>query len=277
MYFITKGGLDYKQEDKEVVAVEKGTWLCEAVLWTSWTHCGTARANTECRLLVLDAAKFQDIVGNFPSEHASQYASEYVDLINTLEPVNLSDLHMESEAVDEVLERVFPEENEGDSDDEVEDGCQSTPSVWSKFALGGATNGNDSPEALRVRSPELKDGERNRLSETMEQRQSRGRKNSALSWSSSSKSRRHSANVSRSSKRENQSVGKVSRHSSRASWKPSNSKKQKVGFHMSWGLGIAARQFAHPTNRRSSQNADGHVSTAAANRGSCDRSFVVPA
>mmetsp|Transcript_22331 Transcript_22331/g.40637 ORF Transcript_22331/g.40637 Transcript_22331/m.40637 type:complete len:899 (-) Transcript_22331:34-2730(-) len=267
MYWITRGGIDYKQEDKEMVAVEKGTWLCEAVLWTSWTHCGTARANTECRLLVLDATKFQEIVGSFPSDHAAQYASEYVDLINSQGPINLSDLHMDGEAVDEVLERVFPEENDDDEDDECDvlDGTHSAePEGKHILKVGGsltATESRDSYGFMEARSGDFKSSPVRDCSfpPDVQTRTSLGSTRSRNSTASG----RHSRGRGNSSSR-------GSRHSAKA-----GSKKQRVGFQF---MGAIVRLSAPVRNRISSNsqtaaNTTANTSVLSANRGS---SNVVP-
>merc|ERR1712032_935524 len=96
-----------------MVAVEKGKWLSEAVLWTTWTHAGIARSSAETRLLVLDAKQFQEIIGTFPSDHAKLYAAVFVDLLNLTEP---TDLGASVDDISRMITSAFPLD-ESDSDD----------------------------------------------------------------------------------------------------------------------------------------------------------------
>ncbi|CAK9016098.1 Protein ZINC INDUCED FACILITATOR-LIKE 1 [Durusdinium trenchii] len=57
-------GMNYKS-DRQLsplpVTIQEGTWLAEASLWLQWQHNGLGNTVTECDVLVLDAAKFQEI------------------------------------------------------------------------------------------------------------------------------------------------------------------------------------------------------------------------
>eukprot|EP00931_Biecheleriopsis_adriatica_P024060 TRINITY_DN15082_c0_g2_i2.p1 TRINITY_DN15082_c0_g2~~TRINITY_DN15082_c0_g2_i2.p1 ORF type:complete len:931 (+),score=181.71 TRINITY_DN15082_c0_g2_i2:33-2795(+) len=60
------GKLQYLQMtgEKRIIAPHKH-WLSEMTLWTDdWLHKGTARAETDCRILSLDVNKFRATVGN---------------------------------------------------------------------------------------------------------------------------------------------------------------------------------------------------------------------
>jgi len=121
VFFVTSGGLDYKKEDKDMMTVAKPSWLCEAVLWTAWTHCGTARAISESRLMVLDGQVFQDSICSFPSEHARDYAEAFVDLLNAADASELTDLALGPEEQNFLTEMVFPEEDSSEEESSEED------------------------------------------------------------------------------------------------------------------------------------------------------------
>merc|ERR1712032_925133 len=85
MFFVLNGELQYYVESTNCmpVVVTNKHWLSEATLWTSeWVHLGTLRASTECQLLALDSCKFQTIVSAFTSQHAGNYARDFVEFAN---------------------------------------------------------------------------------------------------------------------------------------------------------------------------------------------------
>lgn len=47
--------------------VEEGSWLCEAALWSIWTHVGSFVAVTACHLMCLHVATFWEAVSKFPN------------------------------------------------------------------------------------------------------------------------------------------------------------------------------------------------------------------
>jgi len=56
MFFMQSGLTKYQQEAcDEAVNVQRPQWLCEPVLWTTWTHYGTLQAVTESTLMAVDA------------------------------------------------------------------------------------------------------------------------------------------------------------------------------------------------------------------------------
>merc|ERR1712012_1137665 len=57
-------------------------WVAEAVLWTTWTHRGTLQVLTDCRMLALDAARFANLMGTFPTQHVVAYAERFVQHLN---------------------------------------------------------------------------------------------------------------------------------------------------------------------------------------------------
>mmetsp|Transcript_14225 Transcript_14225/g.40735 ORF Transcript_14225/g.40735 Transcript_14225/m.40735 type:complete len:1022 (+) Transcript_14225:2-3067(+) len=112
MYFIVNGGLHYSQPRRLATPASKGMWMCEAFLWTHWSHCGTARAAQTSRLLALDAEKFQTLVSTFPTPHARHYAELFVEAMNEFEIDELSDLETLLEELDDLIEEAFPVEEE---------------------------------------------------------------------------------------------------------------------------------------------------------------------
>jgi len=118
IYHLMNGRLIYQQAKRPPVYIEKGAWVCEANLWTRWTHIGTLRATSECRLLVLDAMKFQELVSSFPTEHASLYAQEFVDWLNVPD-AQQTDLGPNRDEAADLVVRAFPlEDNDEDEDGE---------------------------------------------------------------------------------------------------------------------------------------------------------------
>jgi len=86
MIFPLDGHLIYtpKREGYAQVAVTKGHWCCEAVLWCSWVHHGSLRAKIETEVIAMDASKFREVV----TEHfidlcyAQLYGAAFVKALN---------------------------------------------------------------------------------------------------------------------------------------------------------------------------------------------------
>lgn len=114
MWFIIRGSLSYKRQDEHQprrisVASQVGNWICEPVLWCSWIHCGVLRAESDCRLLVLDAATFQLIAPQFSTSdfQVGLYAAEFVGRLNKhLSDGTLSDIDETKESA-ATVEAVF--------------------------------------------------------------------------------------------------------------------------------------------------------------------------
>merc|ERR1712196_95562 len=82
MFFIQNGQLEYTAFNRSYT-VDNQEFLAEPCLWTAeWRHVGTLRALTTCRLLSVDAAKFQSTVCNSMSEYVIKYANGFVNLLN---------------------------------------------------------------------------------------------------------------------------------------------------------------------------------------------------
>lgn len=96
MYVVCSGTLEYIPLSGNVIEVFAAHWLSEAVLWTPWMHRGVLKATSEGRLCLLDALRFQEIVGCF--DHTPQqidpkhYASLYVKHLNALLDLNKLDM-----------------------------------------------------------------------------------------------------------------------------------------------------------------------------------------
>merc|ERR1712048_561401 len=78
----------YTSQSHNFYNLRQGSWCCEAVLWTPWTHHGTMTAKDNCRICVINASKFQEIVGFF--EHSMHfdprhYAEQFVEELNGTE------------------------------------------------------------------------------------------------------------------------------------------------------------------------------------------------
>merc|ERR1711976_483510 len=105
---------------EEPQRVGKGMWLAEGLLWTPWTHLGTATAESQlCELLLLDAKDFQDILVKFPSTHAMMYALAFVDALNS--EALTSDLPICERKLDKMIGKAFPVEDEDSESSEDSD------------------------------------------------------------------------------------------------------------------------------------------------------------
>eukprot|EP00931_Biecheleriopsis_adriatica_P110569 TRINITY_DN8485_c0_g2_i1.p1 TRINITY_DN8485_c0_g2~~TRINITY_DN8485_c0_g2_i1.p1 ORF type:complete len:1040 (+),score=206.77 TRINITY_DN8485_c0_g2_i1:125-3244(+) len=117
MYFVTGGGFQYLQK-QDIFNVKEGEWMCEAVLWTRWTHLGTAKAKKKTRLMTLDADAFQDFISTYPSVHASLYAMEFVEYLNGLNKEELRDTCPGEEEATVLVSRAFPEDESSSSEED---------------------------------------------------------------------------------------------------------------------------------------------------------------
>lgn len=84
MFFVCIGSLQYIAHSAEVLNVEERTWLSEAVIWTTWMHRGQLSGLRECRICVLEAPVFQQIVSKFehPDFEPRQYADAFIMNLN---------------------------------------------------------------------------------------------------------------------------------------------------------------------------------------------------
>jgi len=100
MYFIRVGRLVYssgfgkgsqKKRARQKTVVEDGQWLCEGALWTSFTHRGKLKAETECTLLLVNAPQFGEALMAFEDtwRPAADYAKGFVDNLNIQQDAKL--------------------------------------------------------------------------------------------------------------------------------------------------------------------------------------------
>lgn len=91
MYFVCSGNLSYIPMSGKVANIKEAQWLSETSLWARWMHRGVLQATADCRLLLLDAQTFQDIVSQFdvPDLDVKKYAEAYVRRLNQLEAEQL--------------------------------------------------------------------------------------------------------------------------------------------------------------------------------------------
>lgn len=116
MLFILDGKLTYGREDADesdiIVAQRCNRWAAEAVLWTSWAHVGTLRAENSTSIMLLDAACFQQIIHTFPTSHAHCYATEFVGTLNRQSnEQKLTDIGEATPELDQMVERIFCQES----------------------------------------------------------------------------------------------------------------------------------------------------------------------
>lgn len=85
MFFVISGGLHYVAASADVFVVEERTWISEAVIWTTWMHRGQLTAQRECRLCIIEAPAFQQVVSKFehPDFDPRYYAAAFVKDLNS--------------------------------------------------------------------------------------------------------------------------------------------------------------------------------------------------
>lgn len=95
MYFFISGELDYEYMPRPAsvtksIGVQRGDWICEAALWTTWRHVGELRAGvheSSCsELLSVNVKEFCQVVGGNSEAWvmASAYGARFVETINEL-------------------------------------------------------------------------------------------------------------------------------------------------------------------------------------------------
>jgi len=109
MFFMKSGVTKYQQEACfEEVSVQRLQWLCEPVLWTTWTHCGTLQAVTESTLMSVDAKQFQSVCSGAMITHLTTYAQVFVAHLNQTGEGCLTDIG-DIQPVDNASALAFPE------------------------------------------------------------------------------------------------------------------------------------------------------------------------
>eukprot|EP00928_Gymnodinium_smaydae_P005475 TRINITY_DN11861_c0_g1_i1.p1 TRINITY_DN11861_c0_g1~~TRINITY_DN11861_c0_g1_i1.p1 ORF type:complete len:902 (+),score=131.64 TRINITY_DN11861_c0_g1_i1:112-2817(+) len=136
MYFSVSGRLSYMQGRTEVQEpVEVGMWLSEAVLWTSWSHCGTLQARDDADILQMHATTFQTIMSKYPSHHMKAYAHHFVALLKTIPSHQLSDMPLGARG-DVLVGTAFADHSAEEEDDNEKrrSSVSSSPSIQGLFA-----------------------------------------------------------------------------------------------------------------------------------------------
>jgi len=95
-YFIIDGAFVYRQspefakvEHEEEVSTGAKVWVCEAVLWSHWTHVGDMIATTSSQLLTVDADQFLKVISkkSAVTEIAKQYGRQFhLRIISAIPP-----------------------------------------------------------------------------------------------------------------------------------------------------------------------------------------------
>jgi len=86
MYFVNRGRIRYiRMQDEVAVMAEKGSCLCEAVLWVNWYHRGDALATSESEVLTLEASMFGEVMRSNPKVQAlaADYAAFFIHGLNS--------------------------------------------------------------------------------------------------------------------------------------------------------------------------------------------------
>jgi len=151
MFFMKSGLTKYQQEAcKEVENVQRLQWLCEPVLWTQWTHCGTLQAVTESTLMAVDADQFQNVCSNGAVDtHLTRYAEVFVTLLNQQEEGCLTDIG-NNEPVDDAAAYAFPELYVDSDEEQCELKASPRGSLGSRGSFG-SHRGSHRRSALRQR------------------------------------------------------------------------------------------------------------------------------
>lgn len=86
MYIVTSGQLDYIPHSKshKQETLEKGRFLCEAALWTSWVTQGQLQGDTEATAVHVDGTKFRTTLASnaMHMQYARRYAKGFLDRLN---------------------------------------------------------------------------------------------------------------------------------------------------------------------------------------------------
>eukprot|EP00930_Biecheleria_cincta_P070435 TRINITY_DN58072_c0_g1_i1.p1 TRINITY_DN58072_c0_g1~~TRINITY_DN58072_c0_g1_i1.p1 ORF type:complete len:958 (-),score=147.18 TRINITY_DN58072_c0_g1_i1:93-2789(-) len=94
MVFVSRGILRYSTNNEGFETVGEGQWVSEHVLWTNWIYHGVLIAETACRLILVDASVFQDLVNEIQhcAVNFGAYANEFLTEINKQESIHRTDV-----------------------------------------------------------------------------------------------------------------------------------------------------------------------------------------
>jgi hypothetical protein len=84
-----------QEEEEESALFGEDSWACEAVLWTTWVHLGSAKAVTEGQMITLDHEVFSATVkrDRILWSQTQSYACKYVKWLNDQDSGALSDIY----------------------------------------------------------------------------------------------------------------------------------------------------------------------------------------
>lgn len=94
-FLVQSGALQYSHRYHGHTIVKEGSWISEPVLWTSWTHMGTAHAFSESVIDALDHKKFLDFLGESAVDlsHPAHYAHLFLEHLKSLNREDLTDVN----------------------------------------------------------------------------------------------------------------------------------------------------------------------------------------
>lgn len=140
MYFVKSGTLDYAAEDLnaeggvgKVEQVDVSAWFCDPALFTPWEHFGTMTARTDCEILVMNAEVFVSIAIQAEKHGvpAYKFGYKYLELLNTIEEAEITDLHIKSIDLEVLTMEIFNEQDKpegaGHTRNEKDDGFGAWP------------------------------------------------------------------------------------------------------------------------------------------------------
>lgn len=112
MFFLTSGKLTYTMENGDPIPVQHPAYFSEMVLWTPWSHNGTMRARSDCKILLLDFEKFHEVVAHAKNcqLEVCKYAERAIHILNKyFNKDTRSDLNSGKYNERRMTKRVFPE------------------------------------------------------------------------------------------------------------------------------------------------------------------------
>jgi len=138
LLFVTSGTLHYQpgrgDELHETIKVRASQWVSEAVLWTTWEHCGRLSASTTGDCVTIDANRFRGVVArhrvSFKNVHA--YARAWSTAVLTFSQ-EMTDLTGSFDQVQELAQIAFEDampDLGGDAGSTSESSSHSMRSGW---------------------------------------------------------------------------------------------------------------------------------------------------
>lgn len=112
MFFVLSGSLTYTMEIGAPTPVSAPAFFTEMVLWAPWSHNGTMRARSDCKILLMDAEKFHDVV--FHARNCQlevcKYAERAIHILNKyFNKDTRTDLNCGKYNERRMVKKVFPE------------------------------------------------------------------------------------------------------------------------------------------------------------------------